>query len=221
MSTNKKSLFISLEGIDGCGKSTICKLFEKYLSSHKIDHIFSREPGSKFNPLCEEIRRILLETKHNIDPITESILFAASRSANVQEAVIKNKDLGKVIVFDRYIDSSLVYQGIWRNIGVNEIYTLNMYATAHTLPDITFLIDIEPSDAIQRIQKSQRKQDRLDKEVLEGYQTLYLGYHFLAKKFNDRYVVIDGTQTPEKILENMILAINKHLKKGNYFIDEI
>lgn len=221
MSICNKSLFISFEGIDGCGKSTVVKLLADYLKNKKIPNIITREPGSSLNPLSEEIRNILLDNKFDVDPITESLLFAASRSANVEQVISKNLNKKKIIVTDRYIDSSLVYQGMWRNIGVDKILNINLLAVRNILPDITFLLDIKPELAMKRINKSKRKCDRLDNEIIGNYDLVYQGYNFLANKFKNRYIRIDASKTPNEIITDILNHINLFLKKGKYFTNEI
>lgn len=216
-----KGFFLSIEGPDGSGKSTISKKLLNYLEIKKIDCILTREPGGYQNDICEKIRQILLESR-NMSYKTEALLFAASRCEHVDNLIIPSLEDNKFVICDRYIDSSLSYQGFGRGLGIKNIYDINMFAINQLLPHLTIFIMIDPKIGIERI-FSQRKEElnRLDKESLKFHEQTYKGYLEIANLYKERIIIVDGNESIDQIFKNIILAINNKLKKGEFFINEI
>lgn len=180
----EKGKFISFEGPDGSGKSTVAKLFYEYLKNNNINTILTREPGGTNNPTAERIRNIVLDSKDLlINSKTEALLFAASRAQHVSDLILPSIEQGITVICDRYIDSSLAYQGHARDLGIEQIYAINKFATDDLLPDVTFFIDVSTDVGLDRIKNNKRaKSDRLDEESHEMHLKTYEGYQIVLKK---------------------------------------
>lgn len=180
----EKGKFISFEGPDGSGKSTVAKLFYEYLKNNNINTILTREPGGTNNPTAERIRNIVLDSKDLlINSKTEALLFAASRAQHVSDLILPSIEQGITVICDRYIDSSLAYQGHARDLGIEQIYAINKFATDDLLPDVTFFIDVSTDVGLDRIKNNKRaKSDRLDEESHEMHLKAYEGYQIVLKK---------------------------------------
>lgn len=201
---NKK--IISIEGGDGSGKSTIIKMIEKYFIENNIDYMITREPGGV--KIAEDIRNIILSTKNiEMDIRTEALLYAASRRQHLSQKVIPQLSSGKVIIFDRYVDSSVVYQGYVRGIGMEEVYNLNLFATEGFLPKLTIILDVDPEIGLQRIHDNNREKDRLDLEGLEFHKKVREGYLKLAKMNKDRIVMVDANRDIGNVYNDVISFI--------------
>jgi len=206
---NKK--IISIEGGDGSGKSTIIKMIEKYFIENNIDYMITREPGGV--KIAEDIRNIILSTKNiEMDIRTEALLYAASRRQHLSQKVIPQLNSGKVIIFDRYVDSSVVYQGYVRGIGMEEVYNLNLFATEGFLPKLTIILDVDPETGLKRIHDNNREKDRLDLEGLEFHKKVREGYLKLAKMNKDRIVIVDANRDIENVYNDVILLIKNVLE---------
>jgi len=193
-------MFITFEGVEGCGKSTVAeKIYEKLLKEN-YPIILSREPGGV--KIAEQIRKIILD-KNNVelDNRSEALLFAASRRQHLVEKVWPALKENKIILCDRYIDSSLAYQGGGKELGVQQVLDINLFATENTLPDLTVLFDIDPRLGLERIDKnSKREVNRLDLESLKFYDKVRKTFLDLAKTYNKRYVVIDASKPLEDVI---------------------
>lgn len=201
--------FITFEGGEGTGKSSIINEISKYLKDKNIDFLLTREPGGV--EISEEIRNIILDKKNTkMDPKCEALLYAASRVQHLNEKIIPAIKENKLVLCDRYVDSSLAYQGYGRKIGVDEVMQINQFALEY-LPIKTFYIDVMPEIALERIKKNNRTTDRLDLESLEFHHKVYEGYQQLIKKFSDRIVKIDGNRPLNEIVLDIIKEINKLL----------
>jgi len=210
-----KGLFISFEGNDGSGKSSCLESILKKLQELKYDVIYTREPGGSY--IAEKIREVILDKDNlGMDPVTEAYLYAASRREHIQKKIIPSINEGKIVLCDRFIDSSLAYQGYARGKGFEYIYNLNQYATEGLLPDLTILVCVKPEIGMSRISKSERDKDRLELEKMDFHNKVYEGYLELAKQFPDRIKVIDGEKTQEEVLkeaEDIIFPfIKEHLQ---------
>lgn len=200
--------FITFEGPEGSGKTTVLNQINKLLSEN-YNVISTREPGGVSTG--EEIRNILLDGE-NIDIRTEALLFAASRREHLVEKVIPALKNNKVVLCDRYIDSSLAYQGRARGIGIEEVKKINEFAINGLYPDLTIYLDIDAEVGRERILKNQRSQNRLDKETLTFHQKVIEGYKTLIKTNPERFKVIDATQNIESVVSDTYEIILSYLK---------
>ncbi len=207
-----KGLFITFEGCDGCGKTTAITNVDRILSDNNIEHILTREPGG--SRIAEEIRNIILDKKNvEEDCRTEALLYAASRRQHLVEKVLPSLNEGKLVICDRYLDSSLAYQGYARGIGIDNVMSINAFAIENTMPDLTFFLDLSPEEGMKRISSRTRESDRLDQEKITFHQKVYDGYKIVNEMFKDRIVVIDASQTRDAIAEEIADIILKKLGK--------
>lgn len=206
-------MFITFEGGEGAGKSTAIKRIVEKLTSEGYEIVLTREPGG--TPIAEEIRNVILDKKNTaMDPRTEALLYAASRRQHLVEKVIPALIEGKLVLCDRFLDSSLAYQGGARGIGIDTVYNMNLFATEGMLPDLTILFDIKPEEGLARIAaNSQREVNRLDVEKLTFHNKVRDSFHELAKKFPERFVIVDASKTPDEVFEDAYKAIEDRLKK--------
>ncbi len=203
-------IFITLEGGEGSGKTTIILSIEKYLKENGYDVVTTREPGGV--PIAEQIRNVILDVNNTkMCNETETLLYAASRMQHLHEKVIPALNEGKVVICDRYLDSSLVYQGYARGFGIDNVLNANCFALDH-MPDVTFFIDVTPEVGLQRI-SGRDKIDRLDKESLSFHQRVYDGYVKLSEQYPDRIKRIDGQRDKEEVIADVIEEIKKVLKR--------
>ena len=206
------SLFITLEGPEGSGKSSAIEIVYKRLLEEGYEIIRTREPGG--TPIAEQIRNVILNKENTkMDIRTEALLFAASRRQHLIEKVWPSLKEGKLVFCDRYLDSSLSYQGHARGLGIEEVLSVNLFATENTFPDLTLLFDIEPEIGLARIAKNDsREVNRLDVEKLEFHKRVREGYLILAKKYPERIVIIDASKPLEEVSELTYKAIKERLK---------
>jgi dTMP kinase len=189
-------VFVTFEGIDGSGKSTQAELLAETLRTDGHDVVTTREPGG--TPLGEQIRELLLNGK-DMSPWAEAALFAAARAELVDRVIAPALESGQVVICDRYVDSSLAYQGIARGIGIDEVLQLNEHATGGLFPDRTFLVLVDPATAAARAHSS----DRIEREGTEFQRKVDQAYRELATMFPDRITAVDGDQPPEEIAEEI------------------
>ncbi|MFA6861683.1 MAG: dTMP kinase [Bacilli bacterium] len=209
--TKKKGIFITFEGCDGCGKTTVISLVSKRLEELKVPFLVTREPGG--SKIAEQIRNIILDKKNTEeDPRTEALLYAASRRQHLVDVVLPALNKGELVLSDRYIDSSLAYQGYARNIGIEEVKSINDFAIDGLMPDFTFFLDLTPEEGLKRIQSRKRDSDRLDAEKLAFHKRVYEGYQIIIKNDPKRFIMIDARQTPEEETEEIVSAILKAIK---------
>ena len=201
---SKKSLFISFEGIDGCGKSTQAKILSEKLNTDGYRSIILREPGG--SKISEKIRNILLNNhSKKISYKTEALLMTASRAQLVEEIIKPKLKKDIIVIADRYIDSTIAYQGGGRGLEIKTLNQLNNFATDNLVPDLTFLIDLEPLKALRRIGKSGL--DRIEKIGYNFQQKVREQYLKLASD-NKRFILIDG----EESVDNIHMKILNSLK---------
>lgn len=203
----KKGIIVSFEGIDGCGKSTQARLFCKYLGKKGLDYVFLNEPGGTLTG--EKIRKILLNSKDNIYPLTELFLYLASRSQLVEELISPYIKKGKIVVLDRYIDSTTAYQGYGRGIPLELIRYIHDFLVRDFFPDITFLIDAPASKLISVLKN--KKRDRIEKESLEFQKKVRDGYLHIAKREKKRIKIIKR--------KKVFLTHKEIIKEWEKFID--
>jgi dTMP kinase len=201
--------FITIEGNDGSGKSTVIEGLKEIFKNRGVDTVFTREPGG--SAIAEKIRQIILDPENTaMDDKTEALLYAASRRQHLTETVLPALDQNKLVICDRYIDSSLAYQGHARGIGIEEVYNMNMFATSGVLPDLTLYILVSPEVGLSR-KSHQKELDRLELEANSFHETVYQGYLKIAKMFPERVVLIDGEKSREEVLKQTIEVIDKYL----------
>jgi dTMP kinase len=205
-----RGVFITFEGPDGAGKTTIISKVANKLENT----LLTREPGGI--DIAEQIRRVIL-AKENIamDPRTEALLYAAARRQHLIEKVKPALDAGKVVLCDRFVDSSLAYQGHARGLGVDEVFNINQFAIGQMMPELTIYFDIEPELGLKRINKNKgREINRLDLENLEFHQKVREGYHILLERFPNRMVKIDASGTVDEVFNQTIkLVVEKLVQK--------
>ena len=201
--------FITFEGIEGAGKSTQAKRLAEYLKKENKKVKLTREPGG--TKLGQEIRKILLTpTDENFPPIAELFLYEADRNIHIHNVIKPFKEKGYYVISDRFIDSTLAYQGYARGLDINLIKELNRLAIQNVIPNITFLIDIPVEEGLNRIKRT-RDMDRIEQEDIDFHKRLRDGFLKIAKDNPERIVVIDGMQNPDKIFEQ-ILTVLKNKK---------
>ncbi len=206
-----KGIFITFEGTEGSGKTTIIENIQRDLTSLDYQVIKTREPGG--SKISEEIRNVILNVDNiNMDAVTEALLYAASRRQHLIEVVLPNLKAGKIVLCDRYIDSSLAYQGYARGLGIDEVYQMNQFATSGLLPNLTIYIDVNPNVGLSRIKQNHRDVNRLDLENINFHDKVYNGYKLVSNKFSDRIKVIDGEKSLEEVYENVKKAILDYLE---------
>lgn len=199
----KKGYFITFEGGDGAGKSTQIKKLMEYLESKGYDVILTREPGG--TDIGEKIRQIILDPENKeMDSVTEAMLYAASRAQHVSQVIKPSIEAGKIVICDRFIDSSIAYQGYGRNLG-DSVSIINSYAVGKYMPHKTFLLKLKPQAGSLRM--AGREKDRIELEAASFHQTVYDGYEALEKEYPDRIVGIDASRTIEEIADE----IKKHI----------
>ncbi|MCH5180083.1 MAG: dTMP kinase [Erysipelotrichales bacterium] len=204
-------MFITFEGPEGSGKTTVANIIVTKLEKLGFKVVHTREPGG--TPIAEAIRNVILDKKNtNLDPRAEALLYAASRRQHLIEKVWPALKEGKIVVCDRFLDSSLAYQGGARELGVDNILSVNMFATEGTFPDLTLLFDIAPEDGLKRIAaNANREVNRLDLEKIDFHKKVRESFLELANKYQERFVVIDANKPLEEVVENTWLEIEKKL----------
>ena len=201
--------FITFEGPEGSGKTTVIQqVAEKLKNEYNI--ILTREPGGV--KTGEQIREVLLEGD-TMDDRTEALLFAASRREHLVGKVIPALNTGKVVLCDRYIDSSLAYQGYARGIGIEEVKSINEFAINGLYPDITIYLDVSVEVGRERILKNQRDQNRLDQEDVKFHEKVVEGYKKIIHNESERFIVINANQSIDKVVNTTYESITKYLEK--------
>lgn len=206
-------MFVTIEGPEGSGKSSVTKEVTKRLEAEGFEVVLTREPGG--TPIAEEIRNVILDKKNTaMDSWTEALLYAAARRQHLVEKVWPLTKEGKIVISDRFLDSSLAYQGGARGLGIDKVLELNQFATEGYYPDLTLLFDIEPEKGLARIAANKgREVNRLDLEKIEFHHFVRNTFLDLAKRFPDRYVVLDASKSFEEVIEDAYNAIKGRLGK--------
>lgn len=206
-------MFITLEGPEGSGKTTAVEAAVKKLEEMGYQIVRTREPGG--TPISEQIRNVILDKGNTaMDGRTEALLYAASRRQHLVEKVWPALKEGKIVICDRYLDSSLAYQGGARGLGVEEVLNINLFATENTWPDLTLLFDIKPEIGLARINaNANREVNRLDLEKVEFHNKVRESFLALARRFPDRYVIIDASLSRDEVAKATMEAILSRLCK--------
>lgn len=197
-----RGLFVTFEGPDGSGKTTISKLVYKKLNDLGYNCIYTREPGGI--RISEDIRDIILDTKNtNMDKRSEALLYAASRRQHLIEKIIPALKANQIVICDRFIDSSLAYQGVARGIGFDEVLSINQFAIEDMFPDLTIFLDITAQEGLNRIEGRDKK-DRLDLESIDFHNKVYEGYQQVIKRFKQRITIVDANNSIENIADRAL-----------------
>ena len=206
----KKGLFIVFECGECSGKSTILDKIYNWLQEENLDCIKTREPGGI--KISEQIRSVILDSKNTeMDGRTEALLYAAARRQHLVEKVIPALKEGKIVLCDRFLDSSLAYQGFARGLGIDEIYEINKFAIEDNFPDISIFFDLEPRIGLERINKNKdREVNRLDLEEIEFHNKVREGYTMLLRK-NNNMVKIDASKSINEVFEDVKGIIKEYL----------
>ena len=209
---NKSGYFITIEGPEGAGKSTVIDALMKELTAEGVEVVLTREPGGI--EIAERIREVILNPEHTaMDGRTEALLYAAARRQHLVEKIEPALAAGKLVLCDRFIDSSLAYQGYARGLGIDQVLSINQFAIVDTMPDLTLLFDVKPEIGLQRIAANKgREMNRLDMEKLSFHQDVYTGYMEVADRYPQRIIKIDASQTLERVTESAIRTVKKHLE---------
>lgn len=204
-------VFISFEGGEGSGKTTIASMIKEALTKEGYHVVLTREPGGV--EIAEKIRDIIHDVKYtNMDRKTEALLYAASRRQHLVEKVIPALEKGYIVICDRYVDSSMVYQGLARGIGIDEVYQMNLFATENILPKRTIFFDIQPEDGLKRVYENKdREVNRLDLENIDFHRKVYQGYLSLCDKFPNRIVKIDASLDIDHVYQQVLKKIREIL----------
>jgi dTMP kinase len=211
-----RGIFISLEGPEGAGKTTIITMLMNELEQLGYQVTQTREPGGI--EIAEKIRNVILDKSHTaMDPRTEALLYAAARRQHLVEKVNPALESGKIVLCDRFIDSSLAYQGHARGLGMDDVYSINKFAIGDRMPDLTIYFDIDPVIGLNRInQHDNREVNRLDLEDIQFHYKVREGYELLLTKFPDRIKKIDAADPIEVVCSKAKDLILSSLKYYNY-----
>lgn len=199
----KKGLFIVFEGGEGTGKTTAIESIYDWIQEKDLKCIKTREPGGI--KISEEIRQVILDKDNTkMDGRTEALLYAAARRQHLVEKVIPALNEGYVVLCDRFIDSSLAYQGFARGLGIDEVMSINKFAIGEYMPDLSILFDLEPKIGLERISTSgEREINRLDLEKIDFHEKVREGYNKVYKENRDRIVKINAEQSKEGVLKEI------------------
>jgi dTMP kinase len=204
-----KGLFITFEGPDGSGKTTVATAVCERLKEKGYEVIHTREPGGI--AISEDIRKIILDPKNtSMDPKTEALLYAASRRQHLVEKVFPAIKEGKIVICERFLDSSLAYQGYGRKLGFDEVLSINMFAIDNTYPDLTIYLDVDEQVGLDRLADRSFK-DRLDQESIEFHHLVSEGYREVLRRFKDRISIVDASQDKESVIQDSLDLIIKKI----------
>ncbi|SFB35006.1 dTMP kinase [Clostridium frigidicarnis] len=207
----KKGMFITFEGPDGAGKTTILEMVYKYFLDKGIQCLKTREPGGI--DISEQIRAVILNNNNtSMDGRTEALLYAAARRQHLVEKVIPALNNRKIVLCDRFIDSSLAYQGYARGLGIEEVYNMNCFAIDNNMPDLTIYFDITPELGLERISRnSGREVNRLDLEGVEFHKKVCEGYNLVKEIYKNRIISVDASKSIEEVFNDTIRVLEKKI----------
>ncbi|MEG9298903.1 dTMP kinase [Mangrovibacillus sp. Mu-81] len=208
----KEGIFITVEGPEGAGKSTILSELYEQLVKDGYDVMQTREPGGI--SIAEQIREVILNKENTaMDKRTEALLYAAARRQHLVEKVIPALEDGSIVICDRFIDSSLAYQGNARGIGMTEVMNINQFAIEDRMPDLTLYFDIDPEAGLQRIARHDgREVNRLDLESIDFHERVCEGYQSLINQYPERIQVVDASRTKEEVFSAAYEIVKKFIE---------
>lgn len=202
----KPGVFISFEGPDGSGKTTVSTAVTARLKEEGYPVVYTREPGG--SRIAEEIRQIILDPENTVeDPRTEALLFAASRRQHLVDVVLPALARGQHVISDRFVDSSLAYQGYARKLGIEEVWQINHFAIEDHLPDRTIFLNLPPEMGLERIRTHRSSLDRLDQEALSFHRDVYEGYQKVMARHPERVITIDASRDLEQVIADAYAAV--------------
>jgi len=205
MVIGKKGFLLTIEGVEGAGKSTLAALLQEHLAATGVEIVVSAEPGG--GPVSERIRKLLLDSVSSISDRAELLLFEAARAQHVNEIILPALQRGAVVICDRFTDSSLAYQGYARGLDLDMVRTLNDYATRGLKPDLTLLLDLPAQDGLKR----QRRTDRVSSEGIAFHVAVREGFLSVAKSEPERFAIIDATQPLEAVARQAAEAVEARM----------
>lgn len=207
----KRGVFITVEGPEGAGKTTVLTKVGEQLKKEGYSIVLTREPGGI--PIAEQIREVILNRDNTkMDPRTEALLYAAARRQHLMEKVVPALKEGCIVLCDRFLDSSLAYQGYARGLGIEEVREINHFAIQDTMPELTLFFMIEPEIGLKRIEKHKdREVNRLDMEKLQFHHKVYEGYQLLIKNEPDRIKAINANQSFERVYHDTLHQIKTYI----------
>ena len=215
----KKGLFITFEGLEGCGKTTQAKMLFDFLTKQKIPSIYTKEPGG--TKIGDKIRKILLDQKNDgMDYKTEMLLFLASRAENVRLIILPALEKGKVVISDRFYDSTTAYQGYGRGIDIKIINHLNSLVVEKAIPDLTFILDINPHEGLRRStsfgnsHEMRFEKEFINKKIIEGklfLERVRYGYYQISQGETGRIKIIDANRNKEDIFEEIVKIVKRKI----------
>ena len=200
---SRPGFFITIEGVEGAGKSTLAELLGKHLAADGAEVVVTAEPGG--DPVGERVRQLLLDSANAISDRAELLLFEAARAQHVDKVILPALERGAIVICDRFADSSIAYQGCARGLGVEAVRMLNEYATGGLKPDLTILLDLPVEVGLAR----QTRADRISSEQLAFHQRIRDGYLSSARSEPQRFVVIDATLEIEDVLKQALSAVDE------------
>lgn len=204
-------IFITFEGPEGSGKSTVISEVYEDLIKQGYEVILTREPGG--NVISEEIREMILDPKNTaMDDRTEALLYAASRRQHVTEKIQPALKANKIVLCDRFVDSSLAYQGYARGIGIEEVYNMNLFAIEDCMPNLTLFFDVHPEIGMERIGKRNYK-DRLEQAGDDFHEKVYEGYHLLMDRYPERIKRVDAEASLEHVIASVKKMVGDYIKR--------
>ena len=215
----KKGLFITFEGLEGCGKTTQAKMLFDFLIKQKIPSIYTKEPGG--TKIGDKIRKILLDQKNDgMDYKSEMLLFLASRAENVRLIILPALEEGKVVISDRFYDSTTAYQGYGRGIDLKIVKHLNSLVVGKAIPDLTFILDIDPYEGLRRsasfgnLHEMRFEEEFLNKKIIEGklfLERVRHGYYQLSREETGRVKIIDANRNKEDIYNEIVEIVKRKI----------
>ncbi|MEC0297451.1 MULTISPECIES: dTMP kinase [Peribacillus] len=210
----KRGIFITMEGPEGAGKTTITQMLGKALQQEGYQVLLTREPGGV--PISEQIREVILNKDNTaMDSRTEALLYAAARRQHLVEVVMPELERGGIVLCDRFIDSSLAYQGHARGLDIEEVYNINKFAIGDMMPDATLFFDIDPEEGLRRIQSNgEREVNRLDLEALDFHKKVCEGYQFIINRWKERFIIVDAGRTIDEVFEQTKASLLDFLAKA-------
>ncbi|MCY8937060.1 dTMP kinase [Peribacillus frigoritolerans] len=210
----KRGIFITMEGPEGAGKTTITQMLGRALQQEGYQVLLTREPGGV--PISEQIREVILNKDNTaMDSRTEALLYAAARRQHLVEVVMPELERGGIVLCDRFIDSSLAYQGHARGLDIEEVYNINKFAIGDMMPDATLFFDIDPEEGLRRIQSNgEREVNRLDLEALDFHKKVCEGYQFIINRWKERFIIVDAGRSIDEVFEETKAGLFDFLAKA-------